>query len=264
LENKAFRLYANLETRLRRKQTETIEERAAAMAYLGRAVLGLHRARAAGQKLNRDFGKLYERLLDRPLLKLPSGRFVSLEHALEERPAALAYLSLWELSGASVRAMPVLFEAPTETEPAKETGSPTEREVQPPSNPGATAEQPAVREPTVEDRFVAALCEELRWSRRGDTQLISDRLLGRVRVVDGRSPHVVANAANDSVLVYRNHPVVTWAIAELDTDRVPLAMVVSAVYTAINRALKEVRDEDERRFQSALARALLSPEEHGG
>jgi hypothetical protein len=262
LEKKAYRLYAAIEGRLRRNQTKTIEERAATIAYLGRAAIALHRARSQGRKLERSFVKLYERLLDRPLLKLPSGRFVSLEHALEERPTALEYLSLWEPMVEETHAAPITLAGPEETEQPVEL-EPPEKSTQARDLPAPAPSQPVVRQPTVEDRFVDALREELRWSRRGDTQLISDRLLERIRVVDGKSPHVIANAANDQVRVYRNHPVVAWAMAGLDGERVPMAMVVSAVYTAINRALKEVRDEDERRFQSALAQGLLSPEEHG-
>ena len=115
---------------------------------------------------------------------------------------------------------------------------------------------------TIEDLFLAAVQEELRWSRSRHSAVLSDLHLDRLTLVAGRSK-VVATMTADRVSLFRDTPVVRCALEKFDRDPVMVTLVASTVYSAINHALTEVTNEDERSFQKTLMEAALdsSPRE---
>lgn len=76
---------------------ELARRRAVVIELLRAAMIALARSKRAGGPEDLVKGNLRQRLADTPLLRLSTGRLISLTTALESRPVELAHLDLWEL-----------------------------------------------------------------------------------------------------------------------------------------------------------------------
>lgn len=104
----------------------------------------------------------------------------------------------------------------------------------------------------VEERFLQVLKRELRLLReRGDFRL-SDEILAGIDWQANAAHFVEHNPVTRSTGLDLEHRVVRDVLSRFDQDRRLLPMLLSSLYTAINRALEEVRDEDELAFLEAL------------
>ncbi|MEW6279950.1 MAG: hypothetical protein AB1758_15075, partial [Candidatus Eremiobacterota bacterium] len=107
----------------------------------------------------------------------------------------------------------------------------------------------------IEERFLNVLRRELRLLReQGDFRLSDDILAGIDWHVN--AAHFVDHNPTTRVTgLNPDHRVVKGVLKRFDQDRRLLPVLVSSVYTAINRALAEIRDEDELAFLAALLEA---------
>ncbi len=104
----------------------------------------------------------------------------------------------------------------------------------------------------VEERFLQVLKRELRMLReRGDFRL-SDEILAGIDWQANAAHFVEHNPVTRSTGLDLEHKVVRDVLRKFDQDRRLLPMLLSSLYTAINRALEEVRDEDELDFLETL------------
>lgn len=104
----------------------------------------------------------------------------------------------------------------------------------------------------VEERFLQVLRGELRMLReRGDFRL-SDDILAGIDWQANAAHFVEHNPVTRSTGLDLEHKIVRDVLRKFDVDRRLLPMLLSSLYTAINRAIEEVRDEDELDFLETL------------
>ncbi len=78
-------------------------------------------------------------------------------------------------------------------------------------------------------------------------------VVGALSMLVGPS-ETIAECSGSSVVLHESNPVVRTALDSFDSDPVPLAFVVSAIYTAYNIFSATVSDGDEAEFQRRFAR----------
>lgn len=104
----------------------------------------------------------------------------------------------------------------------------------------------------IEERFLQVLRRELRLLReRGDFRL-SDEILAGIDWQANAAHFVEHNPATRTTGLDLEHRIVREVLRRFDHDRRLLPMLLSSLYTAINRALEEVGDEDELEFLETL------------
>lgn len=110
-----------------------------------------------------------------------------------------------------------------------------------------------------EEFFLAALRKELRAMNqdRGDL-LVSNIRLSRVVLSDRVGDVAVDLDESGSILLNRNHPLVTEALEHYKDSPSILLLMISVILSALNRATPQVSDEDELRLQEDLLEHSLS------
>ncbi|MHB2019364.1 MAG: hypothetical protein ACYCW6_20640, partial [Candidatus Xenobia bacterium] len=105
---------------------------------------------------------------------------------------------------------------------------------------------------TPEQKLLLALVRELQHLRDKGEFKLTDRLLQNVRWAEGSRFFIYHSRETGVTYLNATHAVWRKAIRRFARDPGVLPLLVSAVYTAINRALKDVEDADELNFLQAL------------
>jgi hypothetical protein len=105
--------------------------------------------------------------------------------------------------------------------------------------------------------LLASLHDELRWARARHSHVLDDLNLSRIGWRDGADVGRIATADPRGLWIHRDHPVVRWALTEAENP-VAVALVASALYTALNHYWTGVTNDDERAFGRALAERLAA------
>lgn len=105
---------------------------------------------------------------------------------------------------------------------------------------------------TLPFRLLQAATRELRQARaRGDYR-VSEAVLDGLEWSDGGPEPVVHVARTGKTLVNRSHRALRRLTARFAEDPAVAGLLASAIFSAVNRALEDVGDEDELRFLEAL------------
>jgi hypothetical protein len=283
---------------------EVARRRAVRFEILRAAVVHLAAAEIRGESFDAILSNLYKRLLDEPLLRLATGRLISVAVARKARPEEFAYLEIWDPKGpvldADERARLLLGEeAPAKQQPpASEVVEVVEAEVVEVRTSefsqgevhvvshSETVEVSArvfessaidlelslddlevigetldsVVEPELEPEpdpvaeLLERVREELRLLRERHAITLAEGLLDRIDAEPGRGVELVS--IDGRVVFDGCHPRFVRALE--DPDPIWVSFLASVAYTALNRWLEEVTDDDELDFHAAHAELLLS------
>lgn len=246
LDQRAEALYRQLAERLKSHAFDSEETQRTARGYLRRLALSVQRRIAEEEEARRDRAQKKKRqgevppvrarvralhrevLTTLPLLELPDGRAMSLSVALTEHPPELAHLGLWD-------------------EGTVRSGAP--------GAPGASGDGEAKAE-SGEDPWaplLEALRAELRAVRAKNAHVLSALHLDRIGVAPGVDGAALVRCDDEGIRLYGANPVVEAARAGLGEDPVPITVLASTVFTALNAWLEEVEDVDEDTFHTLLA-----------
>jgi hypothetical protein len=297
LESRAIVLYKELLSQHQRDvarperpefhELELVRLRSVRLELLRQAAVSLERARRRGVHMDAVLGDLEKRLVVEPLLRLASGRLISVDVARQARPQEMAHLGIWDPSAPALdpreRARLLLGEqaVPHEDEPtvqaepepatepapapAKPEPAPAEPEpLVPPSGPSSPitvelldANNKVV--PLSERDLAAAVLEsvrdELRLLRERHQIVLSEGHLDAI-ASDVRNGRELVRIEAEGVVFDSMHP--GFVRAMHDADPVWISFLASVAYTALNRWLDEITDEDELVFHHRHAEHLLS------
>ncbi|PRP94289.1 hypothetical protein [Enhygromyxa salina] len=264
---------------------EVARRRAVAIELLRTAVVNLARARLRGDSFDAILGNLERRLNEEPLLRLATGALISSSVACRVRPLELAYLKIWDPDvpgfdpvAHAQEALDTLESPPSVPDPeltpaiqepaddddplefsrsdlevmAEELGSPV-------ADPVEVTPIPApLPEPEPEPDYVGELLErvraELRLLRSRAQIMLTEGLLDCIHAEPGPGRELVK--IDDRVIFDSEHPRFVRALA--DPDPIWVSFLASVAYTALNRWLDEVTDEDELAFHAGHARLLMT------
>lgn len=223
------------------------------------AAIALARAHARGTE-SPATADLRERLIEIPLLRLTTGRLISIAVGRQSRPIELNHLELWEppdpagekfereLYGALVAAGAEIHTAP---EPEPSEPEPEAKPVEP-SEPVV----PVVPPPDPVDQLLEAIRNELRLVRQGHESLLAEGLLDKIRAEPGRGRGALVKI-DGAVVFDSKHPCFEQALEQPD-DPVWTSFLASVAYTALNHWQVEVTDSDELKFHARHASFLVS------
>ncbi|MCA9657012.1 MAG: hypothetical protein KC486_01595, partial [Myxococcales bacterium] len=181
------------------------------------------------------------RLAALPVLQVGSG-FISLEAARSERPLGLRSLGLW-------RDAPLDVEVVVVDDLGEELEEPAEVVAE------ETAAQPAVISPEAD--LLAAIDGELRRIWAGAPELFHDEHLDWIRVGPTAEGALVEHR-DGALWVNPRHPIVASLLTASTLAAVPLGVVVSAVYSALNHGEEAIVDAHEIEFHRLHAASLVA------
>lgn len=251
------------------------------MELLRRVAIALAHARCRGVGIDAILGQLEKRLDEEPLLKLATGRLISVDVARRARPQELAHLDIWDPSGPALdpsERMRLLLgeEAVPVTAAVESASSETAAEPEPestiaetdPEEPLAVADGPITVElldannqvvPLSEADLVGAVLErvrdELRLLRERHQIVLSEGQLDSVSA-DTRRGRELVRIESQGVVFDCAHP--RFVRAMHDPDPIWVSFLASVAYTGLNRWLDEITDEDELTFHHRHAEHLVS------
>jgi hypothetical protein len=260
---------------------EQVRLRAVRIELLRGAAISLAHARRRGRSFDAILGNLERRLSDEPLLRLATGRLISVELALQARPPEFAHFDIWDPKEPTVSARvrerllsdTVEPEPEIEIEPAPEVESEELIDLEGMlglsfDEPEQVLErlldfdEPASTEPPVKIKpprdLVAELLErvreELRMLREQHQIVLAEGLLDCISA-DIRNGRELVRI-EDGVVFDSRHP--RFVRAMDDPDPIWVSFLASVAYTAINRWLDEITDAHEQVFHHRHAEYLLS------
>lgn len=268
-----------------------VQVRAVRLDILRSVAIDLRRAELAGEGADAMRASLQKRTCKSALLRLNTGRLISIEVAIQARPQELAHLGIWTLDGPVLdvheRARLLLGERAA---PSVETSAVTAEPEAPPTAAVEPEPAPAAVKPPALDlhRVVAELerelvdeppapakpeptkpidpppdpvvvlldriRDELRLLRRKHEFTLSEGLLDLIRAEPGDGRTLVE--VEGRVTFDSTHPRFSRALT--DPDPIWVSFLASVAYTGLNHVLEEVSDEDEIDFHGAHATLLLS------
>ncbi len=254
---------------------EQAQRRSARLDILRSAVIELRRAELSSAGIDGFMSHLAKRLFKTPLLRLNTGRLISMDVAGQARPQEFAHLGIWSLDGpvldAHARARLLLGEeagaaeevvAVVEPEPEPEPAPEPESKPEPPKldllairdEPPEPA--PAPPEPPVDPVVVLLdrIRDELRLLRERHEVTLSEGMLDFIHAGPGDGKTLVC--VDDCVTFDTMHP--RFARALDDPDPIWVSFLASVAYTGLNHWLEEVSDDDELAFHGAHATLLLT------
>jgi len=198
--------------------------------------VALRLAAADATSMAADALALRGQLKRMPLLPANSGGFVSIDDAVERRPAEL--LPLLVRHG--------LLHKDVLRAPAPTTTAPPTRE-----SAAATTGVPEASPPPMTDAMKLRLriVDEIRLIRRPPHQVLLDVEIDRIQVFEGRGKSLLGTD-HGNIVVDVKHPLCTAALASTSA----LFVLVVAVVGALNALLESFSDEEERSLLLALAR----------
>ncbi len=209
------------------------------------------RQQERGAELEPALRSLLDELRSLAVIPVGSGRHISLETALEEKPALLGHLDLWDSAATSLLQA---FDERDAQARVQEVPLPSAKEVDEsletilPTSP-----------PTPSEQLLDAIRAELSLVRARNRSLLTHVHLDRITVgsMSLRRRSLVAWADDSGVVVNGKHAVVRRAL-EHPEDPVWRSYVCSAVYTALNVWLEEVTDTDEMHFLGLMGQLVGS------
>lgn len=86
---------------------------------------------------------------------------------------------------------------------------------------------------------------------------VSRHLQRNLRLTTGQSG-VAVRCDEGGLMLYRDHRLVSAALARAEEDPLLLSLLLSAVYTAVNLHLEQVTDDHENAFLEALTAGVLA------
>ncbi|PRP93025.1 hypothetical protein ENSA5_45860 [Enhygromyxa salina] len=271
---------------------ELARRRAVRFELLRAAAVALGQARRRGETFDAILGNLERGLNAQPLLRLATGRLISVSVARKARPQELAYLDIWDpnapMLDASERARLLLDDAgegvakvePTaDPDPASEPDpEPTDLAAavtamdKPPLDtdeelgplelsplqlepPEELAPEPQPEpQPDLVGELLERVREELRLLRERHQVVLAEGRLDRIDAKEGRGRELVS--INGRVIFDSAHPRFVRALD--DPDPIWVSFLASVAYTALNRWLEEITDAHELLFHAGHAEHLLS------
>jgi hypothetical protein len=273
------------------------QHRSVRLDVLRAAAIELRRAELAGTGADAILGNLQKRIYKTALLRLNTGRLISLDVACKARPQELAHLGIWNLDGpildAAERARLLLGEdagaaVAVTTEPVASAAQPpvSEPEPQPALAPQTEAQTEAQVELDELDAVEAELEREMAESApapkpepapiqppRDLVAELLDRIRDELRLLRERHEFTLAEGLLDCIHAERGDGKTLVAVegrvvfdsnhprfvrALADPDPIWVSFLASVAYTALNHWLDEVSDDDELEFHAAHASLLLS------
>jgi hypothetical protein len=270
-----------------------VYQRRVRLELLRRAALALARARRQGEGFDAILGRLEQRLAEEPLLELATGRLISVDVARKARPQELAFLGIWDPKQPEPELDPVerarllLGEPEPEAksepavEPAVEPEPQTASEPEPPAEPivedfaaeigledlsfgalelefldakGKVVPPPPEPKRDLIGELLERIREELRLLRAQQQIALSEGQLDGIKA-DRRNGRDLVRIEN-GVVFDSAHP--RFIRAMEDPDPIWVSFLASVAYTALNRWLDQITDEDELGFHHKHATHLLS------
>lgn len=113
-----------------------------------------------------------------------------------------------------------------------------------------------------EERFLAALRGELSRAGQGAELRLGGYNLSRLVLSSGPSDRLLTLSVFGGVQLHRSHPLIEEALQLENPDSTLLLLIVSVLFTAINRSTPQVSDELEAELQAAVAGCLLAAPAH--
>ena len=107
---------------------------------------------------------------------------------------------------------------------------------------------------TPEQHLLTALQTELRRLRERGEFKLTERFIRNIRWADGSRFLIYHSADTATTFLNASHPVWHKAVRRYEKDHTLLPLLVSSIYTAINRALKDVEDIDELQLPPGSSR----------
>jgi hypothetical protein len=267
---------------------EVVRLRGLRLELLSRAAVSLARARRHGVGMDAILRNLERRLEAEPVLKLASGRLISVDVARKARPVELAHLDIWDPGGAEIdpseRVRLLLGETadqPAAGEPEADHGTvetdTTDAQADAPSveeqfesmrqhlggsEPESTGSAEPIQSPepapAPKPDPVGVVLERI----REELRLLRER--HEIVLTEGQLDCISADPRNGRELVRIEEGVVfdsshrRFERAMTDPDPMWISFLASVAYTALNRWLEEVTDADELLFHQRHADHLLS------
>jgi hypothetical protein len=274
---------------------EQARRRAVRVDILRKAAIALAQSHHRGAPEDAIKANLRERLSDVPLLRLNTGRLVSIVTAQQVRPIEFNYLGLWEPPDpASERFESELLGALAEAGAKVDTKVDEEKaelallaalvghEAKPPPKPEPSSEpepepkpKPEIAElfnphspepaefvapvappPDPVDVLLDKIREELRLVRQGQESLLAEGLLDKIRADEGRGRGPLV-AIDGAVVFDSKHRCFVQALEQPD-DPIWVSFLASVAYTALNHWQDQVTDSDELSFHARHAALLVS------
>lgn len=251
-------------------EPELVRLRAVRLELLRAGAIKLARAQCQGRSFDAILGNLVRRLEHEPLLRLATGRLISIGIARKARPQEHAHLEIWDPHSPALdpseRARLLLGEAEPErtTVEARDLQLEDERvehdqaitQMQPmieTSEPASVAAPKPARDPVGE--VLERVREELRLLREHHQIVLSEGHLDGISV-EVRCDGDLVRIDKRGVVFDSEHP--RFLRATKDADPIWVSFLASVAYTGLNRWLDEVSEDDELLFHRRHAEHLLS------
>ncbi|MFV8755258.1 hypothetical protein ACNOYE_32310 [Nannocystaceae bacterium ST9] len=281
--------------RLDLREVEPARRRAVRLDILRNAAVALTLAQRRGLAEDPPIADLRRALSEVPLLRLNTGRLISIAVGEQVRPIELNHLGLWEprepaeeqfestlfgaLAEAGEQAESARKDPETQAErdeqrvglamlaslmgQAGRSRAKLEVEVELPVQ-AAPSPEPATSpraEPVVPARdlvgeLLEAIREELRMVREGQESLLAEGLLDKLRAEPGRGRGPLVKI-DGAVVFDSKHPCFVQALDDRE-DPIWVSFLASVAYTALNHWQDQVTDADELSFHARHAALLAS------
>jgi hypothetical protein len=273
LDQEAIALYQDLAAALPGWEERSAPELEPALEHLRGCITALHRRLSSTEGETPEGWRSFYRVhrLTR-VFRLADGRLASLARVIEHRPPELAALGLWpgsapdpapagaESAAGSAPAPDAPASPISHPDPAAGAADPAPLPAPPLGTPTPPAPPPA---PGREERLAAALIDLLNAlaarepePRSGGRAVLRHLRWSDLRLVPG-NPRQLLRCKGLELRLHARHPLVARVLDTHDEDPVLLAYLASAIYSAVNLALEEIDDDDERRFHRLLASHLV-------
>ncbi|MCA9693693.1 MAG: hypothetical protein KC636_29145, partial [Myxococcales bacterium] len=237
----------SLKGRRRRGLDPTVDPARVRQALAG-LLTRLHHSKRDGRHVLRSaHRRIYRQLADTPMFELANHRLVSLNTALEERPAELAHLGFWE--SAAVTA---------EVGGREHSGAHLSVEIE--GLPRPSAAQALLEAVRVELRIVSAITSDL--MAEAFLDLLSIGALPADS--DDDDEPLVVGEQRGYVVINVLHPVVAAAIDRAEYDPLLVSVVAAAVHGYFVLWAGERADEEVRAFVDDHTRHVLSGARQNG
>lgn len=276
LKDRCASLYAHLADRISKYQRDRVDaDMEAAEEYLAQCVVNLHKTAhlLPKRRLEKVWNRMKRRLNSIPLFQIQNGRYLNLNQVLNTRPSELSHLELWRTEPDPV-GRPDTGSAKvlrTKRAPLKSRISSLLDELRVPGGPEIEVQKERKTEPEMEPEpetpppppgrlLLEALFEELRRVRSPQLSLLGEEHLAQFDTSDVPSTIPISYDCGQFFL-HLGHPLVTYVLDNFEVDATALSFLTSLAFSAINAALREVTDEDERAFHRHLTDYVLSGHE---